>query len=103
MSEDPVNIRTKDNNDESAVRSTRPRDRTRRRRSGDRTAASQLDNSVPSPCVSVCQFNGEPFCRGCYRNIDEIREWMIMSKEQKLAVLELVTQRRMEETGEQLW
>lgn len=53
-----------------------------------------LDNTVPSPCLSICRFDGEPYCVGCYRNVDEIREWMIMTREQKLAVLEQLEQRK---------
>lgn len=63
----------------------------------------KLDTTVPSPCLSVCRFDGEPFCRGCYRNADEIREWIIMSREQKLAILEVIAERRKKETGEQIW
>ena len=63
----------------------------------------QLDTSVPSPCLSVCRFDGEPFCRGCYRDADEIREWIVMNREQKLQVLELIAGRRKAETGENTW
>ncbi len=63
----------------------------RRRRSERRT---MVDNTVPSPCQSICRFDGEPFCIGCYRDADEIREWMIMTRKQKLAVLERLPARR---------
>lgn len=53
-----------------------------------------LDNTVPSPCLAICRFDGGPFCVGCFRDVDEIREWMIMSREQKLAVLEKLAERR---------
>jgi predicted Fe-S protein YdhL (DUF1289 family) len=38
-----------------------------------------------SPCVKVCRIEGN-FCTGCYRTIDEIRDWMVMSdyEQQKL-------------------
>ena len=62
-----------------------------------------VDTSVPSPCVAVCAFDGGHFCQGCYRNQDEIRDWMIMNREQKLAVLEAISARRMAQTGEQFW
>ncbi|WP_423908083.1 DUF1289 domain-containing protein [Candidatus Spongiihabitans sp.] len=77
-----------------------------RRKSNRRRGAHQppkLDTTVPSPCLSVCRFDGEPFCRGCYRNADEIRDWIIMSGEQKRAVLALIAARREQETGEQIW
>ena len=79
-----------------------PRRGRRNRRRGNHVPP-QLDTSVPSPCLSVCRFDGEPFCRGCYRNADEIREWIIMTREQKLAVLEEVAERRKAETGETAW
>ena len=62
-----------------------------------------MDETVPSPCVAVCAFNGESFCQGCYRNQDEIREWMIMTREQKLEVLDRISDRREADTGEQFW
>ena len=74
----------------------------RNRRRGNHVRP-QLDTTVPSPCLSVCRFDGEPFCRGCYRNADEIREWIIMTREQKLAVLEEIADRRKTETGETAW
>ena len=80
---------------------TNPRRSSKRRRGPHRPV--KLDTSVPSPCLSVCRFDGEPFCRGCFRNEDEIREWIIMSREQKLVVLDLVAERRLKESGEQSW
>jgi predicted Fe-S protein YdhL (DUF1289 family) len=66
--------------------SRRPRRRARPER--------QWDNTVPSPCVAVCTYGGDNLCEGCMRNADEIREWMIMSREQKLTVLENIEQRK---------
>lgn len=32
--------------------------------------------NVPSPCVNMCRMNtGSGLCEGCFRTIDEIREW----------------------------
>jgi len=53
--------------------------------------------------LSVCRFDGEPFCRGCYRDADEIREWIILNRKQKLAILEKTAQRRKAETDEHFW
>jgi len=53
-----------------------------------------VDHSVASPCLAVCRFDGEPYCVGCFRNADEIREWMIMTREQKLEVLAKLDQRK---------
>ena len=35
-------------------------------------------------------------CRGCYRTIDEVAEWVEYTPEEKLAVLERVAQRKKE-------
>jgi len=65
--------------------------RVRRRK----TPKPELDYSVPSPCVMICTLDDESgLCDGCYRAMDEIREWMILSREEKLAVLEKVEQRK---------
>jgi predicted Fe-S protein YdhL (DUF1289 family) len=45
--------------------------------------------------VKVCQFSGTDLCDGCYRNIDEIREWIIMPREQKLWVLDKISERKL--------
>ncbi|MCY4052191.1 MAG: DUF1289 domain-containing protein [Gammaproteobacteria bacterium] len=70
---------------------------TRTRRTNQRRGINSkrvFDNTVPSPCLSVCTFDGQPYCRGCYRNADEIRDWMIMSRQQKLYILTQLDIRR---------
>ncbi len=55
----------------------------------------EFDTSVPSPCISVCQIdNTTGCCIGCFRSIDEIREWPILTAEQKRAALALVAERK---------
>ncbi len=82
----------------SGPRSNRRQNRGRRTR-----RMRKFDTSVPSPCQSVCRFDGEPFCRGCYRNAEEIREWPIFSRKQKLEIIEKISQRRKAEGAEQIW
>jgi len=54
-----------------------------------------FDTSVPSPCIAVCQVDPRSdLCIGCRRHIDEIREWPIMTAEQKRAVLAALPGRR---------
>ena len=68
-------------------RGTRPRRRSRGRR--------VIDHSVPSPCIAVCTIDdASGQCLGCQRTIDEIRDWPILSREEKLAVLDLLAERR---------
>ncbi len=52
---------------------------------------------VPSPCVKICVLDPDTrMCRGCFRSIDEVAEWVEYSPEEKLAVLERIAQRRKE-------
>ena len=68
----------------------------RRRRRGD-ARRFVPDNSVPSPCIAVCQIdNATNCCIGCFRSIDEIREWPIMTAEQKTQALSRVAERKAE-------
>ena len=54
-----------------------------------------LAEGPPSPCISVCQIDDVTgLCLGCRRSIDEIRDWIIMPKEEREKLLEALTQRR---------
>ncbi|MDX1575720.1 MAG: DUF1289 domain-containing protein [Kiloniellales bacterium] len=76
-----------DMEDRENSRRERARRRPRRRR--------ELDNSVPSPCITVCQVDDATgCCIGCYRSIDEIREWPILSADEKRAVLARIAERK---------
>ena len=47
-----------------------------------------IDHSIPSPCIRVCQFSQDDLvCKGCYRSQDEVRNWMIMNSQEKLDCL----------------
>ena len=75
---------------------TSPTLRRVRRRNRQRPA---IDNSVPSPCVQVCWFNEDSgYCDGCSRTAAEIRDWFTMNRDDKLALLETLTIRKVELT-----
>jgi predicted Fe-S protein YdhL (DUF1289 family) len=66
-----------------------------RRRRREQRRRMLFDTSVPSPCVSICQMEESTgLCLGCRRTIDEIRDWIIMTAEEKLAVLALIDERK---------
>jgi len=66
-------------------------DRERRRAERQRLLAS----GPPSPCVSICRLDDRTgLCVGCFRNIDEIRDWMIMPPDERQAVLRRIDERR---------
>ncbi len=63
-------------------------DRAARRARRKAALGRTIDTSVPSPCISVCQIDSAiDECIGCRRTIDEIRDWIIMTAEEKKAVL----------------
>jgi len=56
---------------------------------------------VPSPCVKICVLDpASGMCRGCYRTIEEVAQWVEYTTEEKLGVLERVAQRK-KEAGEE--
>ena len=66
-----------------------------RRRARRRARARSFDTTIPSPCISVCQVdNATGCCIGCFRSIDEIREWPIMTAEEKTAALARIAERK---------
>lgn len=57
-----------------------------------------FDTSVASPCISVCQIDDQSgLCLGCRRDMDEIRDWPILTAEEKHAVLARIVERREKE------
>ena len=76
------------NDEQDAERMARRKRRKEARRRG-------IDRSVPSPCISVCQLDdASGLCIGCLRNVDEIRDWPIMTAEEKQGILAKIETRR---------
>lgn len=68
-----------------------------RRAEGRRRARPrrEFDTTIPSPCIQVCQIDNETgCCIGCFRSIDEVREWPIMTAEDKLKALDRIAERK---------
>ena len=54
----------------------------------------------PSPCVSVCTIDDATgWCLGCARTLDEIRDWLIMTPEQKQDLLMVLNERQKNHRG----
>ena len=50
--------------------------------------------NVPSPCISVCRMNkATDLCEGCFRTIDEIRQWSTSDDAAKRALWQRIEQR----------
>ena len=53
-----------------------------------KTIQKKVDKTVESPCTNVCKYDTkEEFCIGCYRTKQELQDWWIMTREQKLEAL----------------
>ena len=67
----------------------------RQRRERRRARVRTFDSSIPSPCIAVCQIDdATDCCIGCFRAIDEIRDWPILTADEKRVVLARVAERR---------
>jgi uncharacterized protein len=48
-----------------------------------------------SPCIAICVLDpASGYCRGCWRTIDEISQWLNLSREEKRRVLAALPARR---------
>jgi uncharacterized protein len=52
------------------------------------------DRSANSPCVRNCCLDDDLTCLGCFRSLDEIKEWGIVDAHRRRAILESAKQRR---------
>lgn len=50
--------------------------------------------TIQSPCVRNCCLDGEDFCMGCGRHIEEILSWQRVSDDERHKILERAAQRR---------
>jgi len=70
-------------------------DKRRRREEHRALRLRALAEGPPSPCISVCQIDETTgWCLGCRRSIDEIRDWIIMSPEDRQRLLDALALRR---------
>ncbi|MCB9015173.1 MAG: DUF1289 domain-containing protein [Lentimicrobiaceae bacterium] len=51
-----------------------------------------MENDKPnpedkSPCKKVCRLDEDGMCVGCYRMLDEIANWSIMSSQERMDVI----------------
>jgi len=51
------------------------------------------DNEFSTPCIGVCQYDNEDICRGCFRTLDEISNWALMTEEERKEIMKKLNQR----------
>ena len=58
---------------------------------------SDLPESIVSPCIGVCAMNEQTnLCEGCFRSIEEIRDWWDMTPESRNKIMNKLEQRQNE-------
>jgi predicted Fe-S protein YdhL (DUF1289 family) len=50
--------------------------------------SSRPIQSIPSPCVGLCELGPDGFCVGCLRTGDEIARWISMSDSERRWMME---------------
>lgn len=81
-----------ENKDDPAPASRRDAEERARRRAERRRL---IASGPPSPCISVCQIDDRTgWCLGCYRTIDEIRDWIVLPPDERYRVLDRLAERR---------
>jgi predicted Fe-S protein YdhL (DUF1289 family) len=55
---------------------------------------SNIDNSAQSPCIRNCCLDDDLVCLGCFRSLEEIKEWLVVDDHRRRLILQNATQRR---------
>ena len=55
---------------------------------------SGIDGPTESPCVRNCCLDDELTCLGCFRSLEEIKEWGTASDERRRIILQTAKARR---------
>jgi uncharacterized protein len=58
------------------------------------TSMSNIDNSAQSPCIRNCCLDDDLVCLGCFRSLEEIKEWLVVDDHRRRIILQNATQRR---------
>jgi predicted Fe-S protein YdhL (DUF1289 family) len=55
---------------------------------------SQPPSTVQSPCVRNCCLGDDLICLGCFRSIEEIKEWGLVGDDRRRAILQSARRRK---------
>jgi predicted Fe-S protein YdhL (DUF1289 family) len=55
---------------------------------------ADIDNGAQSPCIRNCCLDDEDTCLGCFRSLEEIKEWGVVDNHRRLVILQNAKQRR---------
>ena len=55
---------------------------------------SDIPRSLQSPCVRNCCLDDDLTCLGCFRSIEEIKDWGVVDDHRRLVILQNARQRQ---------
>jgi uncharacterized protein len=55
---------------------------------------SDIEPSPQSPCVRNCCLDDDLVCLGCFRTIEEIKDWSIVDDQQRRVILQNALRRK---------
>jgi predicted Fe-S protein YdhL (DUF1289 family) len=55
---------------------------------------------IQSPCISKCEMGKDYICKGCFRKIGEIDNWISLSEDEKKEIISLARVRKAKKLGQ---
>ena len=55
---------------------------------------SDIDSATQSPCVRNCCLDDDLICLGCFRSLEEIKEWGLVDDQRRRSILRNAMQRK---------
>ncbi|MEB0041577.1 MULTISPECIES: DUF1289 domain-containing protein [unclassified Pseudomonas] len=56
---------------------------------------SNVSPAVPSPCISICRLDEQKVCSGCWRHVEDIREWRSADDNRRRQICATAEQRKL--------
>ncbi|MGC5699292.1 DUF1289 domain-containing protein [Pseudomonas sp. NFXW11] len=56
---------------------------------------SNVSPAVSSPCISLCRLDEDKVCRGCFRHVEDIREWRSADDQRRRVICDQALQRKL--------
>ena len=50
--------------------------------------------TVPTPCIGVCEVGEHGYCKGCFREPDEIADWLSLENKEREKIMAELPERR---------
>ena len=55
---------------------------------------SDIESAVQSPCVGNCCLDDDLICLGCFRSLEEVKEWSVVDDFRRRIILQNAKQRQ---------